>query len=116
MHGKSEFSKIKGGVCNIFKEAANICNILPSLAVPSGLIVVKIKRDLKYRVHVYSELVRPHILYYELTYLKSYNKFYQSISITKCLSSEDMIKFSHLLKFKDILGVLLQNLFLIENK
>ena len=28
MHGKGEFAKIKGSICNIPTEAANICNIL----------------------------------------------------------------------------------------
>ena len=29
MHGKGGFSNIKGSICNIPIEAANICNILP---------------------------------------------------------------------------------------
>ena len=32
MQGKGEFSKIKGSICNIPIEAANICNILPRSA------------------------------------------------------------------------------------
>ena len=59
-----------------------------------GLIVVKLKRDLKYRGHIYFEAVRPHILYQALTYLKSYNKFHEDISIAKGLSNEKMFKFS----------------------
>ena len=42
-HGKIQFSRIKETVCNIFMEAANICNILPKLAFPKGLIVVKLQ-------------------------------------------------------------------------
>ena len=42
MHGKGEFLKIKGSISNIPIEAANICNILPRLAVSSGLNVVKL--------------------------------------------------------------------------
>ena len=91
---KSEFSKIKGGVCNILIDATNTCNILPKLTVSSELIVVKLKLDLKYRVHVYSERILPHIVHQKLTYLKSYNKFYENVSITKCLSSVVIIKFS----------------------
>ena len=30
MHGKGEFSKIKGSICYIPKEVVNICNVLPS--------------------------------------------------------------------------------------
>ena len=35
MHGKGEFYKIKGSICNISIEASNICNVLQRLAVPS---------------------------------------------------------------------------------
>ena len=92
MHGKSEFFKINGSICNILIEAANICNILPRPAVSNGLIVVKLKRNLKYRGHVCFELVRPYIVYQAIAYLKSYNKFYEDISIAKGLSGEDMFK------------------------
>ena len=93
-HGKGEFSKIKGSICNIPIEVANVCNILPRPSVSNGLIVVKLKRDLKYRGHVYFEPVRPHVIYQALIHLKSRNKFYEDISIAKGLSSEDMLKFS----------------------
>ena len=53
MHGKQEFAKIKSSIYNIPIEAVNICNILPRPADSNGLIVVKLKQDLKYRVHVY---------------------------------------------------------------
>ena len=57
MHGKGEFYKNKGSICNIPVEAANISNMLPRPAVSSELIVVKLKRDLKYRGHVYFDPV-----------------------------------------------------------
>ena len=98
MHGKGEFSKIKGSICNIPVEAANICNILPRSGVSNRLIVVKLKLDPKYRGHVYFELVRPHIIYQALTYLKLHNKFCKDISVTKGLSSEDMFKFSDIVE------------------
>ena len=100
MHGKGEFCKIKASICNIPIEAANICNILPRPEFSSGLIVVKLKRDLKYRGRVYFEPVRPHIIYQALTYLKSYNKFYDVISIAKGLSSEEMFKFSDIVEIQ----------------
>ena len=67
------------------REASNLCNILTRSAASNGLIVVKLKRDLKYRG--YSEPVRPQIVYQALTYLKSYNKLYDNMSIAKDLSS-----------------------------
>ena len=41
MHGKGEFSKIKGSICNVPIETTNVCNILPRPAVANGLILVK---------------------------------------------------------------------------
>ena len=52
MHAKGELAKIKGSICNVPKEAAIICHILPRAAVSNELFVVKLKRDLKYRGHV----------------------------------------------------------------
>ena len=43
IHGKAEFSKIKGRFANIPVEAENICNILPRPAVSNGLIVFRTK-------------------------------------------------------------------------
>ena len=63
MHRKGEFPKIKGSICILPIETANACNILPKLAVSNGLILVKLKRGLKYRGHVYFEPVLPHIIY-----------------------------------------------------
>ena len=52
MRRKSKFFKSKGRICNIPIEAANKCNTLTRPAFSNGLITVKLKRDLKYRVHV----------------------------------------------------------------
>ena len=68
--------------------------------------MVKLKRDLNNRGQVNFEPVRPHIVYHALNYLKSYNKFYEGISITKGLSSGTCLSFPILLKFKDNLSVL----------
>ena len=70
MHGKEEFAKIKGSICNIPIEAAIICNILPRPAYSNGLIDVKLKGDLKYRVYVYFEPVLKNGIYQSLNYLK----------------------------------------------
>ena len=34
MHGKGEFYKIKGRICNMSIEASNICNVLQRLTFP----------------------------------------------------------------------------------
>ena len=94
MHVKEEFAKIKGIICNIPIAAVNICNILPRPADSNGLIVVTLKRDLKYRGYVYFEPVHPNVIYQALNYLKTHNKFYEDISISEGVSSKKMINFS----------------------
>lgn len=47
MHGKYIFLKIKGSICNIPIEAANIWNILLRPGVSNGLVITELKRDLK---------------------------------------------------------------------
>ena len=100
MYGKGEFCKIKASNCHIAIETENIWNILPRPTVSNRLIVVKLKRDLKYRGHIYFEQVWPHTAYQALTYLKSYTKFYDDISIAKGLSSEKMFKFSDIVEIQ----------------
>ena len=82
MHGKGEYAKIKGSICNIPIETSDICSILPRPADSNGLIVVKLKRDLKYKGYVYFEPVRPNVIYQALNYLKIHNKFHEDISIS----------------------------------
>ena len=102
MHGKGEFAKIKGITCNISFEIANIRNILPRLPDSNGLIVVKLKRELKYRGYVYFESARSNVIYQALNYLKTHNKYYEDISISEGLSSKEMINFSGINKHKDV--------------
>ena len=116
IHGKGEFSKIKGSIFNIPIEPANICNILPRPAVSNGLIMVKLKRDLKYRGHVCFERVCPHIVYQAVNHLKSYNKFYEGISIEKGLSSKDMSKFSDIVEIQGQSECVIEKKFLAEKK
>ena len=98
MHGKGEFSKLKGSIWNIPVEAANISNVLPRPTVSNRLIVVRLKPDPKYRGHIYFEPVRPQIIYQELTYLKF---LLQKVSeVRTCLD------FLILLRFKEKLRVL----------
>ena len=91
MHGKGEFSKIKGSICNIPVEAGGVCKVLPRAADSNGLIIVKLKRDLKYRGHVYFEPVRPLAVYNALRYLVENNDLYADVTINDNLSSEEMV-------------------------
>ena len=92
MHRKGKFFKIKEAICNVLIESASIHYILPRPADSNGRIVVKVKQDLKRRSHVYFEPVRLFTIYQTLNYLKSYNKFYEGITISKGLRNE-MLRF-----------------------
>ena len=48
MHGKGEFAKIKGNICNIPIETDNVCNELPRPVNNNKLVIVKLKYHLRY--------------------------------------------------------------------
>ena len=49
------------------------------LQIQMDWIVVKLKRELKYRGYVYFKPVRPNVIYQTLNYLKTQNRFYEEI-------------------------------------
>ena len=55
------------------------------------MIVVKFKRHLRYRVHVHFEPIRPESMYAALNYLTNNNKFYEDISVSYGLSSNEIL-------------------------
>lgn len=65
---------------------------------PMFPLKLQLKWDLKYKVHVYFETVPPYIIYGAFNCQKSHNKFYEDVSIAKCLSSEEMFRFSDILE------------------
>ena len=103
MHRKGNLQTLRVvSICNILFEAWNIFNILLRLADSNGLIVGKVKQDLKYRGYVYFEPVCPNVIYQALNYLKTHNKFYEDISISEGLSSKEVINFSHIDEHQDV--------------
>ena len=74
--------------------------ILTKPTASNGLIVFKLKLDLKYRGHVYCKTVHPHIIYKTFNCLKSHNNFYEDISNAKGLSNEEMSRFSDILEIQ----------------
>ena len=59
---KGQAPKLKGAICNVPLQADNVCNILPRGADSNGIVMVKLKRKLMYRGHVYFEAVRPDVV------------------------------------------------------
>ena len=48
IHGKGEIAKIKGKICSIPIETDTVCNVLPRPVSNNGLVLVKLKRHLRY--------------------------------------------------------------------
>ena len=60
---KGQLPKLKDVLCNVAIDVVDICNTLPQPADSNGSVMVKLKRKLKYSDHVYSESVRPDIIF-----------------------------------------------------
>ena len=78
---KGNAPKMKGAICNVPTEAENICDTLPRPAHSNGLLLLKLKRKLMYRGHVYFEPVKSQLLSDLLHYLKENNQFYSNVTI-----------------------------------
>ena len=57
------------------------CNILPRPPDRSGIIMLKLKRKLQFKGHVYFEAVRPAFIQAALTWLKENNELYKDVVI-----------------------------------
>ena len=116
MHGKREFAKIKGSICNIPIEVANIWKIFPRPAASNGLIMVKWKKDLKYRGYVHFDPISPNVIYQTLNCLRTRNRFYEDISFSEGFSSKEMINFLGIDKHQDLAKVSIKISFRLKNE
>ena len=73
---KGQSPKLKDALCIVPIDVVDICNTLPRPADCNGIVIVKRKRKLQYRGHVYFESVRPDIIFRLLQYLKVNNALY----------------------------------------
>lgn len=78
---KGQQRKIKGAICNVPVECDQNCKILPRPPERSGIIMLKLKRKLEFRGHVYFQALRPEVVINALNWLKGNNRFYTNISV-----------------------------------
>ena len=52
MMPKGQSPKLKGSICNVPIDTANVANTLPQGADNNGIVMIKLKRKLVYRGHV----------------------------------------------------------------
>ena len=78
---KGQQKKVKGAICNVPVECDDTCKVLPRPPERSGIIMLKLKRKLEFRGHVYFQAVRPQFILSALNWLKLNNPLYNSITI-----------------------------------
>ena len=78
---KGQQKKIKGAICNVPVSCEETCHVLPRPPDSSGIIMLKLKRKLQFRGHVYFQAVRPEIVLHALQWLQRNNELYQNVSI-----------------------------------
>lgn len=78
---KGQQRKIKGAICNVPVNCDQTCNILPRPPERSGIILLKLKRKIQFKGHVYFEAIRPEFIMTALNWLKANNILYKDIQI-----------------------------------
>lgn len=78
---KGQQKKIKGAICNVPVSCDHICTVLPRPPEMSGIIMLKLKRKLVFKGHVYFKAVRPDFVLNALQWLKQNNPLYANITI-----------------------------------
>ena len=57
------------------------CHVLPRPPDSSGIIMLKLKRKLQFRGHVYFQAVRPEVVLHALQWLQRNNELYENVAI-----------------------------------
>ena len=73
--------KIKGAISNAPVNCDQTCKILPRPPERSSIILLKLKRKLQFRGHVYFQPVRPEFIMTALNWLTANNPLYKDIQI-----------------------------------
>ena len=87
---KGQQRKIKGAICNVPVECNQTCSVLPRPPDRSGIILLKLKRKLQFRGHVYFQAVRPQLVLCALNWLVENNPLYENIQIQCANISSDL--------------------------
>ena len=92
---KEQQKKICRTVCNIPVNGDTVCKTLPRPPESSGIIMLKLKRKLKYCGHQYYESAHPAIVHAALNYLKNNNQLYQDVNIAVTNIDNELVSFEN---------------------
>jgi len=78
---KGQQRNFKGAICNVPVSCEETCHVLPRPPDSSGIIMLKLKRKLQFRGHVYFQAVRPEVVLHALQWLQRNNELYENVAI-----------------------------------
>ena len=78
---KGQQRKIRGAICNVPVSCEETCHVLPRPPDSFGIIMLKLKRKLQFRGHVYFQAVRPEVVLHALQWLQRNNVLYENVAI-----------------------------------
>ena len=74
--------KIKGEICNVPRNADDICNVLPRGTDNNGVVQLCLKKRLNFKSHVLFEDIRPKVVHGVLNFLKKMTHFIMKLLLT----------------------------------
>ena len=78
---KGQQRKIKGAICTVPVNCQETCKVLPRAPESSGIILLKLKRKLQFKGHVYFQAVRSNLILNALHWLQANNPLYENTVI-----------------------------------
>ena len=91
--GKGQYPKIKGAICNIPVNVSDVVDVLPRSSHSSGILLVKLKKKIEFKGHVYFEPVSPEKVHSALLYLKVNNPLYKDVVINMDTIPQELLNF-----------------------
>ena len=88
---KGQTPKIHGSIVNVPVNVSETCNHLPRGGKCEEVILVKLKRKLYFKGHVYFEPVRPQRVRAALEFLRKVNPLYQDVIINDTNINPDLL-------------------------
>ena len=88
---KGQQKKVSGAICNVPDNCDQTCKVLPRPPERSGIIMLKLKRKLQFRGHVYFQAVRPQLVENALNWLLENNPLYRNV-ITDMSNIDENLK------------------------
>ena len=77
---KGQQKKVSGAICNVPVNCDQTCKVLPRPPERSGVIMLKLKRKLEFKGHVYFQAVRPQLVENALNWLIQNNPLYKNVT------------------------------------